>query len=320
MKTVILTHADCDGMCSGAIALSKFPDAEVFFTKPVSFLSDLIHTDAERIIICDIAITGKNAKEISKALKEKSGKCEILYFDHHPLPESIEEKDIRVSQYIHRLNVSASELVYRHFEKDIPRERVWIALYGAIGDYEDDTPFAKERLANWDRRALYFEVSTIIMGIKESGFDNYDAKRMIVKTMAEGKNPSSVPGLVDAARVAVAREFELYEYVKAHAEKRGNVGVIANLPHFGFRGAAALFAATVTYTPVGLCIYEKNEYIDITMRKRNSSIPLNTVIDEAAEAVGGSGGGLPDAAGARIPKGMLDRFLKQLEMRMKKYS
>ena len=57
MKTVILTHADCDGICAGAIAKAKFREADVFFTKPVSFFHDLKNVNAERIVICDIAMT-----------------------------------------------------------------------------------------------------------------------------------------------------------------------------------------------------------------------------------------------------------------------
>jgi len=299
-------------MCSGAIAQARFPDAEVFFTKPVSFLHDLLNTEAGRIIICDIAITKSKAKEIAATLEEKGKKSEILYFDHHQLPRTMEESDIKVTKYEHKLNVSASELVYRHFQDEIPRERVWIALYGAIGDYEDDTEFAKNRIANWDRRALFFEVSTLILGIKNREFDNYDAKRRIVRTMAHGENPSDVPGLVKSAKVAVTREFELYDFIKEHAKKQGNIGYVTNMPRFGFRGPAALFAATVMDRPLGLCVYDRERHIDVTARKRNSDIALNKLMEAAAERVGGSGGGHSEAAGARIPAGMLDEFLLQV--------
>ena len=72
MKTVILTHADCDGMCAGAIAQAAFPDAEVFFTKPVSFIVDLKQTKASRIIVADIAMTKRNADEIVQMLNKRS--------------------------------------------------------------------------------------------------------------------------------------------------------------------------------------------------------------------------------------------------------
>ncbi len=312
MKTVVLTHADCDGICCGAIAKARYKEADVFFTKPVSFHNDLKNVEADRIIICDIAMTKSHAGEILSLLEEKSGKCEVLYFDHHQLPTGVKDSGVKVTKYVHRTNVSASELTYRYFEKEIPTERIWIALYGAIGDYEDDTPFAMERIANWDRRALFFEVSTLILGIKNREFDTYNAKRHIVKVMANGQNPSDVPGLVKSAKVAVTREFELYDFVKEHAKKHGSVGIVVNLPRFGFRGPAALFSATVTKSMIGMCIHDRRKHIDITTRKRNSDIALNRLMEEAAEHVGGSGGGHSEAAGARIPMGTLDRFLDKV--------
>jgi len=319
MKTVILTHADCDGMCAGAVAKARFPDAEIFFTKPVSFLHDLKEQkDFDRIIICDIALTKKHAKDIIKMLNKRAARAEVLYFDHHQLPEGITDKDLKIKLYAHQLNVSASEIIYRNYMKDIPRERVWVALYGAIGDYEDDTPFAIERIANWDKRALYFEVSTLILGIKNREFDTYDAKRHIIETLAMGGNPSDVKGLVKSAKMAVTREFEFYDYVKKNAVKKGNIGVIMSLPQFGFRGPAALFSATVTDSPIGMCIYDREWHIDITVRKRKCDIPLNKMMEKAAEKVGGSGGGHPEAAGARIPAGELNRFLRDVNMILEK--
>ena len=309
MKTTILTHADCDGLCAGAIALAKFPDADVFFTKPVSFLYDFRDTKAERIVICDIALTKSHAKAIGELFMERAKSCEILYFDHHDVPSTMPKEALEMIKQIHKQNVSASELVYRHYQNDIPRERVWIALYGAIGDYEDDTPFALERLQNWDKRALYFEVSTLVMGIKNKEFSTYDAKRQIVQTMSLGNNPSDVPGLVRSAKVAVKTEFEMYEYIKEHAEKFGKIGIIRSLPHFGFRGPAALFAATVSNCPLGVYICDRGDHVDITARKRGNKIALNKLMEDAADLVGGSGGGHAEAAGARVPKETLEKFL-----------
>jgi RecJ-like exonuclease len=304
-------------MCAGAIAQARFPNSEVFFTKPVSFLHDLKNTRAGRIIVCDIAITRSHASEIAATLASKSAAAEVLYFDHHQLPGSLKDSDIKATGYFHKRNVSASEVIYRHYQKDIPRERVWIALYGAIGDYEDDTPFAIERIANWDRRALFFEVSTLILGIKNRQFDSYEAKRQIVRSMANGRNPSDVPGLVESAKVAVAREFEIYEFVKENAESSGKVGMVVNMPHFGFRGPAALFSATVTDCPVGLCVYDREKHVDVTARKRNTNTALNALMEGAAAKVGGSGGGHPEAAGARIPPGTLDEFLVEVNRLLK---
>ena len=310
MSTMILTHGDCDGICAGAIALTRFPKSDVFFTRPSSFFDDLRNIDADRIIILDIALNKPDIPNILEWFKRSDS--EILYFDHHPLSDETRksiEKTIDV--FVHQYNVSTSELIYRYFQKDIPRERVWIAIYGAIGDYSDDTPFVKERILNWDRRALYFEVSTITLGIKNDEFSDYDSKRRIVSTLAEGRNPSDVPGLVKSAKEAVNREFELYRVIKKKAKSIGSVGYILDLPSFGFRGPSALFAATVTNKPVGISAHTREKYIDITIRTRDYSLSLNDLAERSAEFVGGSGGGHPHAAGAKIPKGSFQEFLKK---------
>jgi RecJ-like exonuclease len=310
-RITILTHADCDGICAGSIVLAKYPNANVFFTKPVSLLYDLEHTNADLIIITDIALSSRDARNI---LNEMERKKDIYYFDHHPLPDGITEKMVSsvVSKYIHRDNVSASELTYREYATDLPPERIWPAIYGAIGDYSDNTDFVKKKMLNWDKISLYFQVSTLMMGIKSDSFGSYDGKRRIIRTLANGGNPTDISGLVKSAREAVDKEFDLYDIVKRMAKKIGKIGYVKEVHGFGFRGPSALFAATVTNAPVGVCIDMKENKIDVTIRTRDYKYQLNKIADAAAQSVKGSGGGLPAAAGARIPKGTLDKFLKKM--------
>jgi RecJ-like exonuclease len=318
MKTVIFTHSDSDGICAGAIALSKFRGADVFFTKPVSFYDDLNSKDAERIVITDIAIPRRDISDVLKLFEEKSKKSEIFYFDHHPLPDKVRKKLESSMVYVSG-DASASELVYRHFQKDIPKERIWVAIYGAIGDYSQHTEFVEEKIKGWDARALYFEASTIVLGIKDRKFDDYNSKRLIVRTLANGNNPSDVPGLVRAARRVVNEEFDLYEMIKKHAKKSGDVGFVKDIHFFGFRGPSAIFAATVTESRIGLAVYARRNHLDITMRSRDYSVPLNRLAEEAGEALGGSGGGHPQAAGARIPFNKFKSFLKELNKLLRQY-
>ncbi len=319
MKTVILTHSDSDGICAGAIALSKFPGAEVFFTKPVSFYDDLNSHNAERIMITDIAIPRRDISDVLKLFEDKSKNYEILYFDHHPLPDKVKKKlGTMLDVYVNE-NASASELVYRYFQKDIPKERIWLAIYGAIGDYSQHTEFVEDRIKNWDARALYFEASAIVLGIKDRKFVSYNPKRVIVQTLANDNNPSDVPGLIRAAKRVVNEEFDLYEMVKKYAKKSGDVGFVKDTHFFGFRGPSAIFAATVTDSRVGLAVYTRRNHIDITMRSRDYSVPLNHLAEEAGEAVGGSGGGHPQAAGVRIPLKKFNNFLKELNKLLGRY-
>ena len=318
--TTILTHADPDGICAGAIALSRFPGSKIFFTRPTSFHSDLLRTEARKIIVTDIALTKQDAPRLVDLFQKRMREgVEILYFDHHSIPKTttMDKVSKSLALYVHSNKASASELIYRYYMDDLPRERVWLALYGAIGDYSDETPFAKKRIMNWDRRAIFFEVSSICLGIKNEEFSGYNGKRKMVRALAKGINPSEIPGLVKSAKKAVNREFELYELVKAKAQKSGKVAYVKDVPTFGFRGPAALFAATVRNTRFGLSAHTRERYVDITMRTRDYSIKLNVLADKAAEAVGGSGGGHAAAAGAKIPLGTFNKFLEGLNKQMK---
>lgn len=316
METMILTHADCDGICAGAVALAKFPGASVFFTKPVSICEDLRNTDAKRIVILDIAINKADAQKFLKAVEDKQSK--VMYFDHHPLQNEVKKRLGQILElFVHDERSSTSELVYRRFQKDLPKEMVWTALYGAIGDYSEDTDFVRNQITSWDKRAIYFEVCTISLGTKNEEFSTYDAKRNIVKTLAEGRSPSDIEGLVESSKEAVRREFELYKIVKKKAKTMGKIGYLTDTPSFGFRGPAALFSATVTGKPVGLCVYKREKYLDVTIRSNDSKIALNRLAEVASGAVGGSGGGHENAAGAKIPFGTLEKFLKKMNEMMK---
>jgi RecJ-like exonuclease len=314
-ETTILTHADPDGICAGAIALTARPGSGVFFTRPTSLLQDLRETASRNIVIADIALTKQDAPRVLAALRKRSQSGRVMYFDHHSIPPTVARRDLArsVTSLFHARNSSASELVYRHFMESIPRERVWLAIYGAIGDYSDETPFVRERMLNWDRRAIYFETSAICMGIKSDQFSGYDSKRRVVRALSRGLNPSQVPGLVKVASDAVNREFELYEVIKHKAQSLGGIGFVRDVPSFGFRGPSALFAATVSDSRIGVCAHTRERYIDITMRTRDYSVRLNLLADRAAESVGGSGGGHPGAAGAKIPLGTFTRFLRELD-------
>ena len=64
-RTLILTHGDSDGICSGAIAKTAYPDAYVYFTCPVNLLDKLsLIEDVETLIICDIALDERHCSDL----------------------------------------------------------------------------------------------------------------------------------------------------------------------------------------------------------------------------------------------------------------
>jgi RecJ-like exonuclease len=110
-STVIFTHGDCDGICSGALALAACQGAAVYFSNPVSILDDLEKAaDAERVIVCDIAINTYSAPAVRKKLALLARKAELIYIDHHPLPPRF-----NVSWLMHDPDACASQLTYARF-------------------------------------------------------------------------------------------------------------------------------------------------------------------------------------------------------------
>jgi RecJ-like exonuclease len=69
MSTLILTHGDCDGLCSGAIALAAHRGAKVVFTNPIGLPDDLKGSeDYDRVIVCDVAIDIGQAPVVRKMI------------------------------------------------------------------------------------------------------------------------------------------------------------------------------------------------------------------------------------------------------------
>ena len=69
--TLILTHGDSDGVCSGAIAKSAYPDSDVYFTSPLGILDELKLADGyKNVIICDIAVDEIKCVDLFRRLEE----------------------------------------------------------------------------------------------------------------------------------------------------------------------------------------------------------------------------------------------------------
>lgn len=98
-------------------------------------------------------------------LNELDIESNIIYMDHHPLPEKKYNKS-----WFHHDNCSSSEQAYRIFEDKLNRDMRRVAIYGAIGDFSE-TPLIKKWERDWDTRTLYFYAGTLIQGITQVGRD-----------------------------------------------------------------------------------------------------------------------------------------------------
>jgi single-stranded-DNA-specific exonuclease len=307
MSSIIFTHGDCDGICSGAIVKSALPGAEVFFTSPVSLLGELNNLSAsyDDIVICDIAIDEKTCSELKRKLNELAEVSKLVYIDHHPLPESYNHA------WFYHNTCSASELAYKIFERKLSKDTRRVAIYGAIGDFSE-TATVKKWERDWDTRTLYFYAGVLIQGITYAGRD-YDYKRRIVEALSKDTPPPQIDGLLEAAVIASQKEEEIRILVRQKVVKLRNLAYVIDIN--GYMSKAAIYAASYGNALVGVsCEYRAHKHVyDLSLRLRNGDVDLNTILRRVALNHGGTGGGHPFAGGARIPRNHLEAFLHDLD-------
>ncbi len=313
MKTAILVHGDTDGVCSAAIALKSFPGSEVWFTHPVGLLPDLRRIDAHRIIICDLAISERDKADVFEEFGKKTAKGELIYIDHHPLPLDTLASDIPATHIARDLTKSTAELTYGYLDLGNEEAKL-LALFGAIADYIDETDFVRKTLDHYDIRTVYLETGILSQAIAYQGRRDYTFKRELVKKLASGLIPSHSPELVKKAVKATKREWETIELVKKSCKVIDGIGIVSNVPRGFSPTKAAKMALGITGLKMCISTRIKKNNLDISARKLSTfPLDLNLTFRALAPRFGGSGGGHPTAAGARIPRKNFEEFVHALK-------
>jgi len=307
MKTIIFTHSDSDGLCSGALALAANGDSPVFFTNPVSVLTDIDEAKGYgRVIVCDIAINLPRAVEMREKFEALAKESEVIYIDHHPLPPRFSE-----GWLFHDDHASASELTFNYFQNELSPDMSRVAMYGAIGDYADMTPGAGNIIMNWDKRSLYYQAGTLSQGI-EIGRRDYEFKRGLVRQLSQNILPSEIGVLARNALLAARHEDEMRMRVQREVVRMNNIAYVTDMR--GCMGKAAIFARVYGKVSVGLAAEYRDhrDAYDFSTRAVGN-INMNNIIGEVTAKYGASGGGHPLAAGGRMPAKSMKAFLQDLD-------
>lgn len=302
----IVAHGDSDGVVSASLVYKAFEgeEREVYFSHPYHLVKDLKEFAKGELFILDIAVSEDKKEELESFLNDYG---EVTYIDHHPLPEGFSPEVEMV-----RGNGSTSELTFRYLEERLPEDYDRVALYGAIADYSDLTPWAVKRMDRWDKRQIYFEAGILFQGL-EGSRKMHDFKRDVVKHLSENKRPSHHSQLLIRALMGTIENEELYKWVKENVKRKGSVAYVLDPP--GSLGIAANYARGLTGLKVGVAAERRKKIYNMSVRSRG--VNLNLILRKVAIEVGGSGGGHEDAGGARIPKDRMEQFLKLLDREVK---
>ena len=314
MHAVVLTHGDVDGITSGAIGLLAFPGADLYFTRPSQIHADLYRVARDRpdvVSVSDIALNTMRFDDIIRALSRFPRETSIHWTDHHPMAAKYKRRLSQRVEMFHQIGPCAAELMYRKFADRLPEHALRLALYGAIADYCDNTPFVRRHFEDFDKRTLYLEAGLLVQALQEIDYRN--ESRDLVRELTLGIEPSSMNNIVELAMKATRIEHEIFRYVQQNAQKVGPIGYIMDMPVSGYRGKSAKFSAYATDSQVGISARSSGDEVDMSIRRRRSNINLNRAIQTAVRGLDDAhGGGHPAAAGASISQNDFPLFLRRL--------
>lgn len=303
----VIAHGDSDGVCSAAVASAAlrgdYSTIRVYFSHPADLVKDLKEFAKGDVIIVDIAVSESHTTELVEFMRLYGG--QITYIDHHPGPLELNIKELPVRVF-HEEGASASELTFRYFSKKLSREYSRVALYGAIADYLDQTAWVRNTLTMWDKRIIYFESGVLSQALEHSR-KLHDFKRRVVAYLSENKLPSQDSELLVRAVQQAAQNEELLHWVEKNVEVEGAVAYVIDPP--GSLGIAATLAKGLTGSLIGLAAERRGDTYIMSLRAVRGVVDLNRVLRLATRHLGGTGGGHPEAAGARIPAKALENLI-----------
>ena len=304
----IIAHEDADGICSAAIVRMTNPSSRVFFSKPCSLLHDLDQMETRRdLVVLDLALCELAKEQIVSRLSRWGGR--VLYIDHHP--DTAISFPRQSSVEVVAGDVSASELTFTHQGSGLRREAERIMLMGAIGDYADLTPFCLDRLNRWDKRSVFLQAG-FLCGALEVTRPDHEFHRQIVDLLASCRPPCEDSRIVAYAVKASELEESFRQRVEKSAQKLGRIGVAYDLN--GPAGKGATYAAAAAAVSIGAYVDKdmRRGSADISFRVIDRSVDMNRILRTVAPKLGASGGGHPEACGARVPLDKLDEFFQAI--------
>lgn len=324
---IVVSHRkDADGISSAAM-IRSLTSAEIFLTDYADMAETLSRIkNCKELFVCDLGLNpttfGAFFDELQR-LRIKEG-ASVHYIDHHPINSEYRSKlTVAGVDIYHSTEECTSVLIYtKYLEnlKDSPKMKI-LACCGAITDYMDSRLEARKLIGSFDRQFLLYEATVLSFSIATIGRGGKESNRRLIelaRDLASGKLPHEIDGASEYAQTYAKRAALLMEKIRDEGVRRKNFAYFKTRE--SATGNVANFLIGAFDVPVGVAIREEEVgFYEISLRSREgSSYDLGKIVGRIASRLGASGGGHPNASGARIRKSQLEQFLKMLEEELSK--
>lgn len=330
---LFLYDNDADGLCSFLLlrrwlgrgigaAVRSYPDVSE------QYLEKLDYTKADGLIVLDRHALSQS---IIDGVKERG--LPILWIDHHESPDIEIQKE---SDFIYYFNPrfttkrkNSHPVSFHAYKISEQKNDAWIALVGCIADHHLPT-FQKEVVKKhpglWAKGIktpfdAYYRTELgkiglyLNFGLKNSATAVLEMQEFLLKcqspeeVLAENdENP-----LIKHASTMHKRQMEIVDEAKK--------AIDGNLVFFKYSGDTSMSSEISNsliyeFPKKYICVaFMKQGIVNISLRGKN----VKKLLDQVLAALGtGTGGGHPDAVGARIPRNKLDDFETLLREKAKK--
>ncbi len=319
-SSIVVSHRkDVDGI--GCATLVRFvTGARVYLTDYADMIKTLSSVEpAEQIYVCDLGLNKSTFPGFLDQLKRlrKSGK--VHYFDHHPIdPPNVSLLEKEGIDVYHSTEECASVLVYKRYMSRLSGSAKMkiITCISAITDYLDSQPLASKLISGFDRQFLLYEATILSFTVAMIGRDTAESNAKlvrIVEELADGKFPHEIENASSLAQSYAVRASSLLERVTKEGKRMKNLAYLKTKE--SATGNVANFLRGAFEVPVGVAIrVEEPGFYEISLRSTDESKhDLGKIVGKIAAKLNTSGGGHPNASGARIKENQLDEFLALLD-------
>ncbi len=305
-----ISHADdVDGLvCAALLKIGLDSEYTLVDYSDLPIELERIPNNVSALYICDLSINNSFVNQLKTLCKS----MKVTYIDHHPLePGIIDHLKALGVNLIHSNVKCAAVITYELLKKKLPRNASVLATYAALSDYPYVDRFRRLSNEKLDAHFLTLESELLYYAVAKASYDK-GYKRKVVDELSKLKFPHEIKNVVTYARGEIryltnlARNIDNetnYSRNLAYVKVEGSTGVAANaLVHFSKK-------------PILVCYryYRGGAYCHLSIRSKSTQYDLEAVTSDAAGKLGGSGGGHPQAAAARLRTEDLVKFVELID-------